>query len=68
MFSEVSHRQSGIEKGKESPPFLCVEITITCTAGEGEGESEVKESVLKFWIFWQQYGKNVVFAGTFGLS
>ena len=33
-----------------------------------DGESEVKESVLKFWTFWQQYGKNVVFAGTFGLS
>jgi len=46
MFSEVSHRQSGIEKEKESPPFLCVEITIICTAGAGG--LEIKAGVLMF--------------------
>lgn len=78
---KVQQSASDKEADRNPCPFCCVLMTdklgkffmkkdndnLHGRCGEG-GESEVKESVLKFWTFRQQYSKNVVFAGTFGLS
>ena len=49
MFSEVSHRQSGIEKGKESLLFfMCRNNYHLHGRRRRDGESEIKAGVLMF--------------------